>query len=112
MLEQCMKVGQGFMIVYNITSQSSFELVEKLHRKIVRIKDQHDIPIVLVGNKCHLEDKRVIGRDQGANLARQWGSYCSFMETSAERHINISEAFIQLGRLIKAKNGKMLCEES
>lgn len=112
MREQWTKIGQGFMIVYNITSQSSFNGLEILQMQIVRIKCEDDIPIVLVGNKCHLEDKRVIGRDQGANLARKWGSYCSFIETSAKRHINISEAFIQLGCLIKAKNGKMLCEES
>ncbi len=30
--------------------------------------------MVLVGNKCDLEDERVVGRDQGQNLARQWGN--------------------------------------
>ena len=107
MRQQYIEVGQGFMIVYKITSLSSFEDAERLQRLVVHVKEDADVPIVLVGNKCDLEDKRVIGRDQGANLARQWGSYCSFMETSAKRRINISEAFIQLVRLIKAKNGKM-----
>ncbi len=31
--------------------------------------------MVLVGNKCDLEDERVVGRDQGQNLARQWGNW-------------------------------------
>lgn len=33
------------------------------------------VPMVLVGNKCDLEDERVVGRDQGQNLARQWGNW-------------------------------------
>ena len=32
--------------------------------------------MVLVGNKCDLEDERVVGRDQGQNLGRQWGNWC------------------------------------
>ena len=35
------------------------------------------------GNKCDLESDRVIGRDQGQQLARSWGN-CTFMETSAK----------------------------
>ena len=33
------------------------------------------VPMVLVGNKCDLEDERVVGRDQGQNLSRQWGNW-------------------------------------
>lgn len=33
------------------------------------------VPMVLVGNKCDLEDERVVGRDQGQNLARHWGNW-------------------------------------
>ena len=28
--------------------------------------------MVLVGNKCDLEDERVIGKDQGNQRAKQW----------------------------------------
>ena len=31
--------------------------------------------MVLVGNKCDLEDERVVGKDQGQMLARQWSSW-------------------------------------
>ena len=56
---------------------------------------------------CDLEDKRVVGRDQGENLARQWGRHCSFMEVSAKERINITEAFYELVRLIQEKEGKI-----
>ena len=46
--------------------------------------------MVLVGNKCDLEDERVVGKDQGLNLARQF-SNCSFMETSAKAKIGVND---------------------
>lgn len=45
--------------------------------------------MVLVGNKCDLEDERVVGKDQGGNLARQFN--CAFMETSAKAKINVND---------------------
>ena len=51
--------------------------------------------MVLVGNKCDLEDERVVGKDQGLNLARMW-SNVSFMESSAKAKINVSEVCINV----------------
>ena len=31
------------------------------------------VPMVLVGNKCDLEDERVVGKDQGQHLAKEMG---------------------------------------
>lgn len=45
--------------------------------------------MVLVGNKCDLEEERVVGKDQGINLARQFN--CAFMETSAKAKINVND---------------------
>lgn len=76
---------------------------------VLRLKDDYNFPIVFVGNKCDLEDERLVGRDEFANLAKEDGiqSYCSSLEVSAKACINISEAFFQLVRLIQAKNGKI-----
>ena len=30
----------------------------------VLLQDSDDVPLVLVGNKCDLEDERVVGKDQ------------------------------------------------
>ena len=98
------------MLVYSITSQATFNDMSDLYEQIMRVKDEDEVPIVLVGNKCDLEDERVVGRYQGMILARQWesrGSYCSFMEVSAKARINVSEAFYQLVRLIQAKEAEV-----
>lgn len=46
------------------------------------------VPMILVGNKCDLEDERVVGKEQGQNLARQWNN-CAFLESSAKSKINV-----------------------
>ncbi|KAI8837800.1 hypothetical protein BC829DRAFT_455246 [Chytridium lagenaria] len=48
------------------------------------------VPLVLVGNKCDLEDDRVVTKDQGSQLAARWGN-ATFLETSARKKINVDE---------------------
>ncbi|KAK3518117.1 hypothetical protein QTP70_033213, partial [Hemibagrus guttatus] len=85
-----MKNGQGFALVYSITAQSTFNDLQDLREQILRVKDTDDVPMILVGNKCDLEDERVVGKEQGQNLARQWNC-CAFLESSAKSKINVNE---------------------
>ena len=88
-----MKNGQGFVLVYSITAQSTFNDLQDLREQILRVKDTEDVPMVLVGNKCDLEDERVVGKDQGLNMARQFNN-CAFMETSAKAKIGVNDVSI------------------
>ena len=97
-----MKNGQGFLLVYSITAQSTFNDLQDLREQILRVKDTEDVPMILVGNKCDLEDERVVGKDQGQNLARQFN--CAFLETSAKSKVNVNEIFYDLVRQINKKN--------
>lgn len=56
------------------------------------LQDTDDVPMVLVGNKCDLEDERVVGKDHGVNLARTFS--CAFMETSAKAKINVYDVSV------------------
>ncbi|CAJ0966609.1 unnamed protein product, partial [Ranitomeya imitator] len=89
-----MKNGQGFALVYSITAQSTFNDLQDLREQILRVKDTDDVPMILVGNKCDLEDERVVGKEQGQNLARQWNN-CAFLESSAKSKINVNEVNIR-----------------
>eukprot|EP00088_Acartia_fossae_P026519 TRINITY_DN2733_c0_g1_i17.p1 TRINITY_DN2733_c0_g1~~TRINITY_DN2733_c0_g1_i17.p1 ORF type:complete len:145 (-),score=33.26 TRINITY_DN2733_c0_g1_i17:596-1030(-) len=99
-----MKNGQGFILVYSITAQSTFNDIQDLREQILRVKDCEDVPMVLVGNKCDLEDERVVGKDQGLSLARQFGN-CTFMETSAKAKIGVNDVFYDLIRQINRTSG-------
>eukprot|EP01084_Bolivina_argentea_P318815 552988_1 len=105
MQDQWMREGQGFLLVYSICNSDTFDETEMLREKILRTKDDEDVPMVLCGNKCDLENQRQVPKEQAQNLANTWG--CPFMETSAKEKINHKECFYEIVRLVrkpKAKN--------
>lgn len=74
-----MCLGEGFLLVYSITSRSSFEEVSTFHQQILRVsyralshsprrlslmdvqvKDKDYFPVVVVANKCDLEYERQV----------------------------------------------------
>jgi len=97
-----MKNGQGFVLVYSIISQGSFTDLKDIYDQILRVKDADEVPMVLVGNKCDLQDQRVITVDQGEDLARRFGG-CAFVEASAKAKINVQEVFFTLARQINKR---------
>ncbi|KAH0820571.1 hypothetical protein GEV33_002220 [Tenebrio molitor] len=98
-----MKNGQGFVLVYSITAQSTFNDLQDLREQILRVKDTDDVPMVLVGNKCDLEEERVVGKEQGINLSRQFN--CAFMETSAKAKINVNDRIVNVARPAVQREG-------
>ncbi len=63
----------------------------------------------LVGNKCDLENKRVITTQQGQELAKQYN--VNFLETSAKETTNIEELFLNVTRSHIEKNSSSLKNE-
>lgn len=52
--------GEGFLLVYSITSRNSFEEISTFYQQILRVKDKDFFPIILVANKCDLESERQV----------------------------------------------------
>lgn len=103
MREQYMRTGEGFLLVYSITSRSSFEETVAFYHQILRVKDKDSFPIVLIGNKSDLNAERRVSVEEGQNLARRFNN-CRFMETSAKSRVNVEEAFHELVRQVRIYN--------
>ncbi|KAF8802519.1 ras-domain-containing protein [Phlegmacium glaucopus] len=102
MREQYMRSGEGFLLVYSITSRDSFEEINTFYQQILRVKDQDSVPVIIVANKCDLEYERQVGINEGRDLAKHFG--CQFIETSAKVGVNVDEAFGTLVREIRRYN--------
>lgn len=76
-----MKTGQGFLLVFSITSASSLAELAGLRDEIIRIKDDETVPIVICGNKADLEDQRSVPRTKGFQISQRWGA--PYYEASA-----------------------------
>lgn len=94
-----MKQGQGFLLVFSITSMNSFHELAELREQIIRIKEDENIPLVVVGNKSDMEDERAVPRARAFQLAQSWGQK-PYFETSARRRTNVDEVFLNLCRQI------------
>ncbi|PGH16293.1 hypothetical protein AJ79_01832 [Helicocarpus griseus UAMH5409] len=101
--ELYMKQGQGFLLVFSITSMSSLNELAELREQIIRIKDDENVPIVIVGNKSDLEEDRAVSRSRAFALSQQWGN-SPYYETSARRRANVNEVFVDLCRQIIRKD--------
>ena len=99
----CKRRGDGFVIVYDITSKNSFAEAAQIYDEILRVKDEDYFPCVLVGNKSDLLQEREVSESQGKQKAQEFG--IPFLETSAKIRINIDETINNLIRIIP-RHGK------
>ncbi|KAK3394108.1 krev-1 [Podospora didyma] len=91
-----MKTGQGFLLVFSINSGPSLDELKTLREEIIRIKDDENIPIVIVGNKADLEDSRTVDRAKAFAFSQRWRA--PYYEASARTRTNVDEVFVDLCR--------------
>eukprot|EP00834_Sanchytrium_tribonematis_P006930 NODE_562_length_5998_cov_1.109849.p4 type:complete len:158 gc:universal NODE_562_length_5998_cov_1.109849:1655-1182(-) len=83
----------GVILVYSITSQQSFKMLQVIRDKILQMTGLESIPIVIVGNKCDLQNRQVTFED-AKQLASQFGDkQCIAIESSAKLNKNIGTLF-------------------
>jgi len=93
--------AMGIMLVYDITQEKTFENIAKWLRNI----DEHaseGVERMILGNKCDMEEKRMVNKEKGEGIAREHG--IKFYETSAKDNICVEDAFMQLTQDILRKH--------
>ena len=82
--------SDGFLLVYDISIRDSFERLTFWHEQI-KLNAPINCRFLVVGNKCDLEKKRQVSKEEGEKYAENYN--VKFYETSAKDDININEIF-------------------
>ena len=102
------KGAKGAFVVYDIARKGSFESIEKWVNDLTSTADKK-LTIVVIGNKCDLEDQRQITKEQGEEKANKLE--VAFLETSAFSGENLDKAFeMMMNEIYKKCHEEMLAE--
>jgi len=93
--------GEGFLCVFSITDDDSFQATQEFREQILRVKNDENISFLLVGNKCDLGERRKVSLEEAQNRAQQWG--VPYIETSAKTREHVDKVFYDLMRDIRSR---------
>ena len=100
------KNAEGVMLTYDITNTESFENLKFWINSIkTNLGDKNIfIPIIIVGNKLDMEDKRKITKENADKLSKEYNY--KYFETSAKTGEGVDDAFRDLVNQILEKSDK------
>ena len=93
---------QGIILTYDITSRIGFTELKNWINKIQSYQDISEFPIIIVGCKVDLEDKREVSTEEGKEFAEEYKF--PFFETSALTGKGVKEAFYTLIQTVYENN--------
>jgi small GTP-binding protein len=79
----------GALVVFDILNRESFEDLDFWINKLKELSG--DVPFIIIGNKIDKEEKRMVSKEEGKELAEQYG--VEYIETSAKSDENVDKAF-------------------
>eukprot|EP01091_Cochliopodium_minus_P021350 TRINITY_DN971_c1_g1_i3.p1 TRINITY_DN971_c1_g1~~TRINITY_DN971_c1_g1_i3.p1 ORF type:complete len:147 (+),score=51.27 TRINITY_DN971_c1_g1_i3:858-1298(+) len=99
--DQWIRGCEGFIVMYSIDSLSSFEEVNSFIENIEIVMDKRadQLNIIVVGNKCDLEDEREVSTEAGENMAKSINAI--FKEASAKTRTNVEESIFDIIRKMR-----------
>ena len=93
---------QGILVLYDITRKSSLDHINRWYKEV--IKHTGPIPIILIGNKIDLEDKREVFEDDVNGILQENNIDVKFkIETSAKDGFKTNEAFLFLVKYLTGR---------
>ncbi|XP_023248258.1 GTPase HRas-like [Copidosoma floridanum] len=104
MTDQYLRIGDGFILVFSVDSAKSFDDIHEYYKRIRKVKDVEKVPMVLVANKCDLEQPWAVDIAEARGIAELYG--LPFIETSAKTRKGVEDAFFALVREIRKDRDK------
>jgi small GTP-binding protein len=87
------KNAHGIIIAYDCTEKKSYEGIKAWVEQI-KNNGKTSIPALILGNKCDLEEDKVVQEKDGKDIAKTYGM--DFFETSSKTGYNVQESFLHL----------------
>ena len=81
------------ILVYDVTDRSSFKDCDYFI-SIIKEMCKKDIKLMLLGNKCELENNREVTEEEGSKFSKLHGFI--FYEISCKENINVFQSFSKL----------------
>uniref|UniRef100_A0A8C3AYV9 small monomeric GTPase n=1 Tax=Cyclopterus lumpus TaxID=8103 RepID=A0A8C3AYV9_CYCLU len=85
--------ANALLLLYDVTNKASFDNIRAWLTEIHEYAQQ-DVVVMLLGNKVDSTHDRMVKREEGEKLAKEFG--VPFMETSAKSGLNVELAFTAL----------------
>ena len=82
MIEGWIGEGNAFLLVFSIIDKGGYDILKSRHGRILKVKENASPPMLLIGNKCDLEDQRVVQKEDAEERAKSWKM--EYLETSAK----------------------------
>ena len=102
------KGAKGALIVYDITRKETFDSVDRWISEVLNSGDKN-MTMLLIGNKCDLDNQRQVTKEQGEEKAKAFK--VAFLETSASSGENLDVAFEMIMKEVYSKCKSELDEE-
>ncbi|KAM5198443.1 ras-related protein Rab-26 isoform 12-T12 [Hipposideros larvatus] len=87
--------AHALLLLYDVTNKASFDNIQAWLTEIQEYA-QHNVVLMLLGNKVDSAQERVVKREDGEKLAKEYG--LPFMETSAKTGLNVDLAFTAIAK--------------
>lgn len=101
--DQWIRDGEGFLLVYSISSRSSYYRVKRFYEQIQLVKESTSppfgVPIILVGAKRDRVTEREVSTQEARVLASELN--CEFFEISSKNGTDVENIFYDVVRMLR-----------
>ena len=92
--------ADAYVLVFDVTSDDSFQYIKDLREQIVSSRHLQDIAIFVVGNKQDLNEERGMSRREVQHIIKKQWKCCAYIECSAKHNWHVVSLFKEILKVI------------